>query len=257
MLNATAAWAGPVLGVPAAHLRPVPEVRLVPAASSTEVAIDILTEAGDPAAETEDPAAPEVRETSAGNIDYVLASIDVAQPGSKIITDYAVNTYAALEVQAVYISGNVGNPFLEYMGGPTWNGANPPRPDWLSSSRKRLVPQLAWKGSILHAWGKPIAVCVQEAFWNTMPYLSAVTTPTDTHQEMAWVIVDLERAGRIFQLVHVKTVYSKFSAALTAATQTPAGSDRLVQKAILTKFIKDTTGKNPRPARKPGGKRRA
>lgn len=249
MLAATAAWAAPLLGVSAADLQCVPEVRLVPAAALTEAISDLLIPSSDPAAEPSDAAAPEIRETSAGNIDYVLASIDVAQPGSKVMTDYSVDAYAALEVQAVYISGNVSNPFQAYMGGPAWDGTNPPRPDWLSSSRKRLVPQLAWKGSILHAWGKPIAVCVQAAFWNTMPYLSAVTAPTNAHQEVAWVILDLERVGRVFRLAHTMTVYSEFGAALTAATQTPAGSDRLVKQAILSKFIKASTGQKPRAPR--------
>lgn len=244
MLDTAAAWSAAVLGLQPGDLLPVSEVRLVPAA-----------EQGPEAEADEDEqddmlTVPEVVETSAGNIDYVLTNIDSPNPGSTRLDDYAVNAYAALEVQAVYISGNVRNLFTEFMGGDAWDGQNAPRPDWLSSSRKRLVPQLAWKGSILHAWGRPIAVSVQAAFWDTMPYLQRVTTDAQdgkAFQQVAWVIVDLKRKqpGDLYHLEHVQTVYSTFDAALTAATQTPAGSDRLVREAILTKYIKATTGKKP------------
>ncbi|MFQ3662623.1 MAG: NotI family restriction endonuclease [Chloroflexaceae bacterium] len=54
---------------------------------------------------------------------------------------------ALMEVQAVYISGNVRKPFSFFMHDPDrdldWSGQKDyPRPDDLSSSRKRLVPQL-------------------------------------------------------------------------------------------------------------------
>ena len=75
---------------------------------------------------------------SAGNIDVVLVSYNDAGK----ITDFG-----ALEVQAVYISGNVRNPFEQYMQAPAnranmdWTEQpNYPRPDYLSSSRKRLAP---------------------------------------------------------------------------------------------------------------------
>ena len=77
---------------------------------------------------------------SAGNIDIVLVSYD--DRGK-------VTGFGALEVQAVYISGNVRNPFEFYMQDPKtnqnmdWAGRpNYPHADYLSSSRKRLAPQL-------------------------------------------------------------------------------------------------------------------
>lgn len=258
MLQAAAEWSAAALGIDADQLVVIPEVRLVPAA--IEKQLEALEDTKEHDDQGEDLTAPEVVETSAGNIDYVLANIDTPQPTSTRIDDYAVNAYAALEVQAVYISGNVRNLFTEYMGGPAWKGENVPRPDWLSSSRKRLVPQLAWKGSILHAWGRPIAVSVQDAFWDTMPYLQCITTTDqdgEAFKQLAWVIVDLKRHGNLYTLEHVQTVYSTFDEALAAATQTPAGSDRLVRAAILKKYIKATTGKaarttKPAPAKKAG-----
>ena len=71
---------------------------------------------------------------SAGNIDIVLVAYD---DRGQIID------FGALEVQAVYISGNIRRPFEHYMQNPVQNydidwsrERNYPRPDYLSSSRK-------------------------------------------------------------------------------------------------------------------------
>lgn len=92
---------------------------------------------------------------SAGNIDVVLVAYD--DRGK-------VYDFGALEVQAVYISENVREPFETYMSDPgsglsfEWAGQpNYPHPDYRSLSRKRLAPQLIFKGGILKAWGKKTA----------------------------------------------------------------------------------------------------
>jgi hypothetical protein len=85
---------------------------------------------------------------SAGNIDMVLVSYD---DRGKVLD------FGAVEVQAVYISGNVRKPFEMYASDPNgWESVDwskiadyYPTPDYLSSSRKRLVPQLLYKGKIL------------------------------------------------------------------------------------------------------------
>jgi hypothetical protein len=98
---------------------------------------------------------------SAGNLDIVLVALN----NSGEIIDFG-----ALEVQAVYISGNIGNVFKAYMADPErnaaleWPSKNYPKPDFLSSSRKRLAPQLIYKGGILNSWGKKLAVCSPEVF---------------------------------------------------------------------------------------------
>ncbi len=123
---------------------------------------------------------------SAGNIDVVLVSYD--ERGR--LTDFG-----ALEVQAVYISGNVRRPFEAYMqnraAGLTmdWSGmVLYPRPDYLSSSRKRLGPQLLYKGGILKSWGKKQAVAVQRSFYQTLPTLPRVTPE---QADIVWLIYDL------------------------------------------------------------------
>ena len=100
---------------------------------------------------------------SAGNVDSVLVAYD----------DHGkVTDFGALEVQAVYISGNVRRPFEHYMADRTgrkymvWTATNV-RPDYLSSSRKRLVPQFISEGVIFKAWGKKLAVVLHEGFYKT------------------------------------------------------------------------------------------
>ncbi|MDD5766059.1 MAG: NotI family restriction endonuclease [Candidatus Marinimicrobia bacterium] len=124
---------------------------------------------------------------SAGSIDVVLVAYD---DKGKVID------FGALEIQAVYISGNVREPFEYYMKNPKsrfqmdWSDQpNYPRPDYLSSSRKRLAPQLLFKGGILHSWQKKTAVALNKSFFDTLPPLTRIEK---SKADIAWLIYDLE-----------------------------------------------------------------
>ena len=155
---------------------------------------------------------------SAGNIDVVLVAYDAAGQ----ITDFG-----ALEVQAVYISGNVRRPFEAYMRDPQDFLASPPpsreapRADYLNSSRKRLAPQLIYKGGILHEWGKRSAVALHQAFFETLPPLPEV--PPE-QAEVAWFLYDLALDGEQYALKRTHTVYTAFDDALEAITRSKAGA---------------------------------
>lgn len=109
---------------------------------------------------------------TAGNIDLVLVSYD---------NRGRVLDFGSLEIQAVYISGNIRRPFERYMSSRsrsnsfTWSGPNFPKADFLSSSRKRLAPQMFYKGGILKGWGKKQAVALQTSFFETLPTLKEVS----------------------------------------------------------------------------------
>ena len=82
-------------------------------------------------------------------------------------------------------------------------------PECLSSSRKRLAPQLIFKGGIINAWGKKTAVALNKGFFNTLPKLPEV--PKDK-ADIAWLIYDLkppEKAGADYELFRERTVYTK------------------------------------------------
>ncbi|BCU07289.1 NotI family restriction endonuclease [Allochromatium tepidum] len=152
---------------------------------------------------------------SAGNIDLVLVAYD--QAGK-------VYDFGSLEIQAVYISGNVRDPFARYMSDcrnhadMDWSREpNYPRPDFLSSSRKRLAPQLLFKGSILHNWKKKMAVAIDRQFFNTLPNLQS----SDRNEaEVAWLIYDLvfDQDASRYVLRQTEIVYTLFSDALTRIT---------------------------------------
>lgn len=159
---------------------------------------------------------------SAGSIDVVLVAYD---------SDGKVYDFGALEIQAVYISGNVRDPFEHYMRDPQnrsamdWsNQSNYPRPDYLSSSRKRLGPQLLFKGGILHNWQKKIAVALNKSFFDTLPPMESVSKD-EAH--IAWLIYDLERINEGGQERHtlkkIDEIFTEFGPALSSITTPSPG----------------------------------
>lgn len=175
---------------------------------------------------------------SAGNIDIVVVALDEQN---------RVLDFGAVEVQAVYISGNVSNAFKEYMKNPAanhamdWPRKNYPTPDYLSSSRKRLVPQLIYKGGILNKWGKKMAVAVQREFFEELPQLREVDV---TEAEIAWLIYDLVYDATLdrYKLAQAGVKYTKWKDALDTITTPEPGeigsfihylSDRIKKVKIM------------------------
>lgn len=165
----------------------------------------------------------DVHGKAAGNIDVVLVAYD---------REGKIYDFGALEVQAVYISGNIREPFEYYIKDSKahaqmdWTSQpNYPRPDYLSSSRKRLVPQLLFKGGILHSWGKRIAVVLNKSFFQTLPKLKKVNK---LEAQVAWLIYELEwinnNGHERFTLKKVDQVYTELEPALLSIT-TPFPGD--------------------------------
>lgn len=147
---------------------------------------------------------------SAGNIDVILATRDESG---------RVVDFGAVEIQAVYISGTVRGAFKEYMRDPLANGTMQwprkgyPRPDYLSSSRKRLVPQLLFKGGILQTWHKKMAVVVQHSLFKELPTLRQV--PKE-EAEIAWLIYHLkyDQGSGCYNLERDGVQYTEFGGTL-------------------------------------------
>lgn len=157
---------------------------------------------------------------SAGNIDVVLVSYD---DRGRLLD------FGALEVQAVYISGNIRQPFEHYLKAPEkigafdWLGSKfYPRADYLSSSRKRLAPQLIYKGGILHSWGKRQAIALHDGFYKTLPKLPEVKPDK---ADVAWLIYDLQfdSTRQRYDLTLSKTIYTQFKPALDKITKSEPG----------------------------------
>ncbi len=160
---------------------------------------------------------------SAGNIDVMLVAYD---DRGKIID------FGAMEVHAAYISGNLREPFEYYMQDPKSNALmdwtaqpNYPQPDFLSAARKSLVPQLLFKGNILHSWNKKMAVAIDKSLFDTLPSLNRVEKED---ADIAWFIYNLELITEgdkeRYQLKKVDVVYTKFQSTLSSITAISAGN---------------------------------
>jgi Restriction endonuclease NotI len=184
---------------------------------------------------------PDKNGKSAGNIDIVLAMLD---------ENGYISEYGAVEIQAVYISGNVRGVFRDYMNHQAdyqnhWRPDDYPRPDYLSSSRKRLAPQLLFKGSILNQWQRKMAVAVQRSFFHTLPTLQPVAP---AQAQVAWLIYDLEPdpTDNRYHLVRTDTVYTDFQSALETITTPEVGDEqnfisKLQARVAPKKAAPDTT----------------
>jgi hypothetical protein len=177
---------------------------------------------------------------SAGNIDVVLVAYDARG---------RVLDFGALEVQAVYISGNIRRPFERYLetkdSDLDWRGkANFPHPDYLSSSRKRLAPQLIFKGGILRSWGKKTAVALNKSFFATLPTLAEVDKKD---ADIAWMIYDLnvEAGSKRYVLQLHKIVYTKFDAALEQITKSEPGDMKDFVQVLQEKLDEKLENGNP------------
>jgi len=136
----------------------------------------------------------------------------------------------------------VRNPFEFYMKDPKKNAsmdwsAQPeyPRPDYLSSSRKRLVPQLIFKGGILRTWKKKLAVALNKGFFDTLPPLNPA--PLE-EAEIAWFIYDLvyDDAGNQRTLTRLKTMYTRFDESLARIVTPKAGDVNEFTQVLQTKL---------------------
>jgi len=105
-----------------------------------------------------------------------------------------------------------------------WSGqTNYPSPDYLSSSRKRLAPQVLFKGGIFNTWGKKQAIAIHRGFFNTLPQLTEVA-PEES--DLAWLVYDLlhDPSDNVYKLTRGQTVYTRFEPTMLKLTTAEAGS---------------------------------
>lgn len=137
--------------------------------------------------------------------------------------------FGAMEIQSVYNTGNIRNPFEAYMKDPSvgasfdWSGRKKyPSPDFLSSTRKRLMPQLLSKGEILQAWKTKQAILVDERFYQHVPDFKEVP---QREAEVVWLVctLDYDAKNNRYHLVLKKRVYTRFKEMLTEFAKSEAG----------------------------------
>ena len=119
-----------------------------------------------------------------------------------------------------------------------------PGPDYLSSSRKRLAPQLIFKGGILHTWKKRTAVALDAGFFATLPELKQFTP---AKAEIAWLVYDLEFNAKtnLNILKKKQTVYTEFHASLEQITKSEAGDVKGFMAVLQEKLDEKLNGTPP------------
>uniref|UniRef100_E6QIB4 Restriction endonuclease type II NotI domain-containing protein n=1 Tax=mine drainage metagenome TaxID=410659 RepID=E6QIB4_9ZZZZ len=116
-----------------------------------------------------------------GKVDYLLVHTH---------KEKAVD-FAALEVQAVYISGKTIRPaFDRYVETGLLGDDGKRRTDFRSSAQKRLMPQLALKVPIFRRWGKKFFVAVDGTFFSELPTIKKQKPGSG---EVTWLAYDIER----------------------------------------------------------------
>lgn len=130
-----------------------------------------------------------VRNRKIGKVDFLLVLLEGDQAAD----------FAALEIQAVYISGRTIRPaFDQYLADGSLPKNSARRADFRSSAQKRLMPQLALKVPIFRRWGKRFFVAVDSTFFATLP---DIRTQTAGNAEVTWLVYPFQKqADRGYQM---------------------------------------------------------
>ena len=167
-----------------------------------------------------------------GKVDFLLARIERGE---------AID-FAALEVQAVYISGKSIRPaFNRYVRFGTLIDDGKRRPDFRSSAQKRLMPQLALKVPIFRRWGKRFFVATDSTFFGELP---RITPQSAGNSEVTWLSYDFERQPeggyRMRSPAVVHTLWDDVETALREG-KAPEKSELLAQLTESAKGLKSFT----------------
>ena len=127
---------------------------------------------------------------AAGRIDLVLADDN----------NHSL-VWFGLEIQAVYFSGRAMRTEFERL--LTDSDHVPPfpdsvrRPDWRSSSAKRLMPQLQVKVPTLRRWGTKLAVAVDRPFFEAIGGRSSDPIRDLDEGEVIWLVPEVSTGYRL------------------------------------------------------------
>lgn len=170
-----------------------------------------------------------VTQRSAGKIDLVIAA------------DRHELKWFGLEIQAVYFSGD--GMTLEFEALRASTSIRPPyplgrrRPDWRSSSAKRLMPQLQVKGPTLRRWHSKLAVAVDR------PFFDSTGGPSDTPNldldagDVIWLVPELRNGKLVRGHWEVLTLESSSTKLLAARPISRAAFESVLRKKLRPEFL--------------------
>lgn len=138
-----------------------------------------------------------------------MQSTETAKPAGKIDLVVARDTggslqWYGLEIQAVYFSGLGMRSQFEalrddrHLRPPFPNAQR--RPDWRSSSAKRLMPQLQVKVPTIRRWGSKTAVAVDRPFFDAIGGPSPSFSRDLGDGDIVWLVPEIARTEEGFAL---------------------------------------------------------
>lgn len=150
----------------------------------------------DDSADDADDESDDDSDDDVGRIDGILArssfeKVDIPDDPYALRLSMEMEDWCAMEIQSVYFSGKKMSveyaPFTEVEPPAVPFPKGKRRPDFRSSSAKRLLPQLQTKIPSLRRWGKKMAVVVDEAFFYEMAPMEEV--PHLSNCDIVWVVL--------------------------------------------------------------------
>lgn len=177
---------------------------------------------------------------SLGNADLILLDLDDQDQ---------VQNFGVLEIQSVYITGNLRSPFAKYMEDPATQfrmnlqGLGYPKPDWLSSI-KRLIHQVNVKGSaIVKGWDKRLAIAAQLQFFQSFNTFQTIPSVRKEDADCAWFLYDLKNdpQKQVNALELEQIIYFRFDSFIKAFQS--------IQPSLLKDFRSDLKRKLARQKR--------
>jgi hypothetical protein len=91
--------------------------------------------------------------------------------------------------------------------------------------RTSVVPELLYKGGILHSWNKKMAIAINKSMFETLPPLTRVKKD---EADIAWLLYELEAVNdgekEAYQLKKSEVVYTAFQPTLLALTAIAPGN---------------------------------
>lgn len=175
-----------------------------------------------------------------GRIDMVLVSHKTAKG--------APMKWAALEIQAVYFSGDAMRGEFEAFSDTSVDWmifpAGRRRPDYRSSGPKRLMPQLQIKVPTLRRWGKKMAVVVDRAFFDSIGEMDNVADISNA--DIAWFVVRFEEVegGKRTRIVRDEVRYTTLERSVEGLTggkpvPLPTFETRITEKIVHPSLNQD------------------
>ena len=183
-----------------------------------------------------------------GNVPFlenVKTGKDVGKIDNIIVNgDSTPMQWAALEIQAVYLSGCNQEAALQHIAAhpeenyPITNEMG--RPDYRSSSVKRLMPQLQIKVPMVSRWGKRMTVVVDEGFFDSLGHMNF--EPDLSRADIAWFVVGYDEIDNGITLSRREVKYTTLVESVAGLTSGRAISLEEFEEKIRTKMRKRAVG---------------